>query len=214
MSMRSALALTARILQQFKHDPRTIVMFIVGPVLVLWLFSVLLGGGSYEPRLAGVDLPQEVVAVLQEQDDASFEALDAVTASERLANQEIDAIISLSNGILTVEVEGTDTSRTSAVMNVVNASIRKVTANQREELSQELQERMEEMGTLLSLASGNMVGSADVEELSFEPLVSDVEVDYLHGSSDWNFFDFFGPVFIGIFIFIFVFITSGMSLIT
>jgi len=45
-------------------------------------------------------------------------------------------------------------------------------------------------------------------------LISNVEVSYLHGSEDWNYFDFFGPVFIGIFIFIFVFITSGMSLIT
>ena len=43
--------------------------------------------------------------------------------------------------------------------------------------------------------------------------VSDVEVSYLHGNDDWKMFDFYGPVFIGIFLFVFVFITSGMSLV-
>ena len=250
--MRSALALTLRILQQFRHDPRTVVMFIVAPFLVLWLFSVLLGGGTYEPRLAGVDLPSEISTVLQEQ-EATFEALDAATAAERLSNREIDAILTLKDGTLFVEVEGTDTSRTGAVMSVVNNGIKEVAANQREELSAELKSRMEEMGAtmqemadaleqmnaaLTQMQAGNAAqgGGAvspdallpaqpeialagdqaafDIDEFDFEVLVSDVEVTYLHGSEDWSFFDFFGPIFIGIFIFIFVFITSGMSLIT
>jgi len=250
--MRSALALTLRILQQFRHDPRTVVMFIVGPFLVLWLFSVLLAGGTYEPRLAGVDLPSEITSALQEQ-DATFEAMDAATAAERLANREIDAILTLEDGTLVVEVEGTDTSRTGAVISVVNASIKEVAANQREELSEELKSRMEEMGatvqemadalqqmndSLAQMQAGLAAQGAgpsslsmslpeqpgldfdkdlaafDIDEFDFEILVSDVEVTYLHGSEDWSFFDFFGPIFIGIFIFIFVFITSGMSLIT
>jgi len=227
-------------------------MFIVAPFLVLWLFSVLLGGGTYEPRLAGVDLPSEISTVLQEQ-EATFEALDAATAAERLSNREIDAILTLKDGTLFVEVEGTDTSRTGAVMSVVNNGIKEVAANQREELSAELKSRMEEMGAtmqemadaleqmnaaLTQMQAGNAAqgGGAvspdallpaqpeialagdqaafDIDEFDFEVLVSDVEVTYLHGSEDWSFFDFFGPIFIGIFIFIFVFITSGMSLIT
>jgi len=226
-------------------------MFIVGPFLVLWLFSVLLGSGTYEPRLVGVDLPREITSVLQEQ-DATFEALDATTAVERLSNQEIDAILTLKDGNLMIQVEGTDTSRTSAVISVVNASIKEVAANQREKLSEELKGRLEEMGATmlqmadaleqmnaklaqmqaglaaqggdpasstalpsagLNLPTGNL-DAFNIDELDFEILVSDVEVSYLHGSEDWSFFDFFGPIFIGIFIFIFVFITSGMSLIT
>lgn len=44
-------------------------------------------------------------------------------------------------------------------------------------------------------------------------LVQDVETAYLHGNEDWKMFDFYGPVFIGIFVFVFVFLTSGMSLV-
>lgn len=198
--MRSTLTLTLRILQQFRHDPRTMVLFIVGPILVLWLFSVLLSNSAYEPRLAGVDLPSEIVSELESQ-DASFASVDAQTAEAQLENQETDAILTLSDGILEVKVEGTDSSHTAAVMNVVNASLQEVAAQQREALSEELGSKLQEMGVVFQDASTVL-------------LVKDVEVSYLHGSEDWTGFDFFGPVFIGIFIFVFVFITSGMSLIT
>lgn len=40
-----------------------------------------------------------------------------------------------------------------------------------------------------------------------------IEITYLHGSESWRTFDYYGPIFIGIFLFVFVFITSGMSLV-
>ena len=43
--------------------------------------------------------------------------------------------------------------------------------------------------------------------------IQDVDRSYLHGSDDWETFDFFGPIFIALFIFVFTFITSGMSLV-
>lgn len=43
--------------------------------------------------------------------------------------------------------------------------------------------------------------------------VQDVETAYLHGNESWKMFDFYGPVFIGLFVFVFVFLTSGMSLV-
>ena len=221
--MRSALALMKRILQQFRHDPRTVVMFIIAPVLVLWLFSVLLGGSSYKPKLAGIGLPEEVTSVLMDQ-EAIFEEMDAETAADLLAQREIDAVITLDDdGVLHIEVEGTDTSRTGAVMSVINASVQEVAANQREKISKDLRERLEGLigglsGTQGLLGGLGLTGASGLpdglDDLEPQPIISDIELSYLHGSEDWNGFDFFGPVFIGIFIFIFVFITSGMSLIT
>lgn len=218
--MRSTLALSLRILQQFRHDPRTVVMFIVAPILVLWLFSVLLGGEAYEPKLAGVDLPPEITSVLEHQ-DATFESLSAGAAAEQLSNREVDAVLTLEDGMLIVKVEGTDTSRTAAVMGVVHASVQEIAVNQREHLSAELQSKLEEMSSALQRLSAtlgtplaNETGASDLGSLESRMLIQEVEVSYLHGSEDWTGFDFFGPVFIGIFIFAFVFITSSMSLIT
>jgi len=220
--MRNAIALMKRILQQFRHDPRTIVMFIIAPVFVLWLFSVLLGGSGYIPKLAGVDLPDEIASVLKGQ-DAVFEEMDATTAADKLARQEVDAVLTLQDGILHIKVEGTDTSHTAAVLGVINTTVKEVAANQREKTSGELQKKLEEMITGISKIkmflstipnAPTLPDLPKTDEFEFHPLINDIEINYLHGSDDWNSFDFFGPVFIGIFIFIFVFITSGMSLIT
>jgi len=210
--MRSALAVMKRILQQFRHDPRTVIMFIVAPVLVLWLFSALLGGTGYKPKLAGVDLPTEVSSVLQQQ-DASFTQMDGASADKLLASQDIDAIVTLDDqGVLHVKVEGANASRTASVLSVINPAVQEVAANQRQEISQQLKDKLAQLTAAIPQA-GSLPGisTADLEP---QPIISDVAVSYLHGSQDWDYFDFFGPVFIGIFIFIFVFITSGMSLIT
>ena len=43
--------------------------------------------------------------------------------------------------------------------------------------------------------------------------IQDTEKSYLHGNDEWEMFDFYGPIFIGLFIFVFTFLTSGMSLV-
>ena len=71
--------------------------------------------------------------------------------------------------------------------------------------------------SLTDLADGNDLIDISVEDFQFAMedylSVQDVEVSYLHGSEEWHMFDFYGPIFIGIFLFVFVFLTSGMSLV-
>lgn len=43
--------------------------------------------------------------------------------------------------------------------------------------------------------------------------VNELEVDYLHGSSEMGTFDYFGPVLLGFFVFFFVFLIAGVSFI-
>jgi len=218
--MRNTLALTQRILQQFSHDHRTVALFLVAPIVVLWLFSVILGSPVYEPALVGVGLPVEVTSVLEEQEDVRFAEASAAQAAEQLANREVDAVLTLEDGILRVEVEGTEASKTSASMQAVQLAMQTVATNQREELVGNLTSNFEQVQDALAqlpLPPGTSTPSLPtidtlVDERS--PLVADVEVSYLHGSSEWGGFDFFGPVFIGIFIFVFVFLTSGIALVT
>ena len=217
--MRNVLAVAKRILQQFSHDQRTIVMFIAGPILILWLFSAMLGTSEYKPYLAAVDVPDEILTQLNKEDVTYIEASE-VEASDLLAKQEVDAVLTLNDGVLEVEVEGADSSRTAAVAGVVQSAVQEVMAQQREEMIENAQTAVEDLqislDSLLSVLP-DAAGLPDGFEVLFDEsslLVNEVEVTYLHGSDSWNIFDFFGPVFIGIFIFVFVFITSGMSLVT
>ena len=261
--MRNALALAKRILQQFSHDPKTIVMFILAPILILWLFSAMLGNPDYKPHLAAVDLPEVVLAELDKQ-DATYVEVSADEAEALLENRQVDATLKIEDTVLLVKVEGADSSRTGSVMLVVQSTAQEVAATQREQIlddaraeADKMQATMEEKfdsirealeGMSHALAAAQAAGAAQMQALpegvsppagmtapgpvelpdldavempDFESLMSDdkfsitdFEISYLHGSDDWNLFDFLGPVFIGIFIFVFVFITSGMSLVT
>lgn len=74
-----------------------------------------------------------------------------------------------------------------------------------------------DLQTLLSETSSEDSLADAFDGFDFDPAaylpVQDVETAYLHGTADWKMFDFYGPVFIGIFVFVFVFLTSGMSLV-
>jgi len=136
--MRSILALATRILQQFAHDKRTIVMFLLGPVLVLWLFSVLLDSATYHPTLAYVDLPEELSVALADEDAICIEFDDYNAALELLQNREVDAVLTLDNGVLTVLVEGADASKTGSVVTTVSSAVKVAATTQREQVQADI----------------------------------------------------------------------------
>ena len=175
--MHNSLALAKRILQQFRHDPRTVVMLIVAPVFVMWLLSIILGAPSYHPTVAAVGLPDSMVQALETKADVV--QLSAADASSQLADRSIDATVTLSGSTLQVTVEGTNATHSRAAIAAVQQG-------------------------LATMAQNSQQGGQQAQ----------IDIAYLHGSADWSSFDFFGPVFIGVFVFMFVFITSGMSLVT
>jgi len=171
--MHNSLALARRVLQQFRHDPRTVVLLIVAPILVLWLLSAILGSPAYHPTIAAVDLPAPMVQALGDQ--AKVVELSADDANSQLNSGDIDAVVSTDGTSLTVTVEGSNPGHSQGSVAAVQKALASMAPQQ---------------------------GSAALT------------VAYLHGTADWGIFDFFGPVFIGVFVFFFVFITSGMSLVT
>jgi len=173
--MRNTWAQAKRIWQQFSHDPRTVVMFIVAPVLILWLFDALLSTPTPDAHLAAVGLPDMVVTALDT--EAEVDVMTLADAETALADRKIDAIVTLDGRTLTVKVEGTNASTSGRTIAAIQSGLKSLAESQ-------------------------------------QTAMPNVEITYLHGSSDWTGFDYLGPVFIGIFVFVFVFITSGMSLVT
>ena len=143
--MRNSWAQAKRIWQQFSHDPRTVVLFIVAPILILWLFSAMLGTEDSDPRLGLVDLPAPLVAAFDEVTE--IEELTASEAAERLAERSIDAIVSLDGTTLTVAVEGSNASVTSRALAAIQSGLKTLVAAQ--------------TGNPLSLEVSYLHGSAD-----------------------------------------------------
>ena len=125
--MRNVWAQARRIWQQFSHDPRTMVLFVLTPILVLWLFSALLGTTPGQPRLAVVGVPAPIATALSEVAEVSAPTLDE--ASSQLANREIDAIVTMGAGVLQVEVEGTDAGRTGRTLAAIQSGLKSLAAS-------------------------------------------------------------------------------------
>ena len=257
--MRNVLAIARRILVQFAHDKRTLGLLFVAPIVVLWLLTVLLGQGEYEPKLAAVDLPSEFETCLVEK-DATVTIADMNEAERMLRANEVDAVLYCAGedgDELVVWAEGSDSTKTSASLRVATEALADMRADaadrmkadveskraeledlkqQAEQKRQEVLDRTDELRSAfddvpdalkqqLGVSEEDLDVAAEFDDIEFPNLddfgfdlsdylpVSSVEVSYLHGNDEWKMFDFYGPVFIGIFLFVFVFITSGMSLV-
>ena len=257
--MRNVLAIARRILVQFAHDKRTLGLLFVAPIVVLWLLTVLLGQGEYEPKLAAVDLPYEFETCLVEK-DATVTITDMNEAERMLRANEVDAVLYCAGeegDELVVWAEGSDSTKTSASLRVATEALADMRVDaaermkadveskraeiedlklQAEQKRQEVLDRTDELRSAfddvpaalkqqLGVNEEDLDIAAEFDDIEFPHLddfgfdlsdylpVSSVEVSYLHGNDEWKMFDFYGPVFIGIFLFVFVFITSGMSLV-
>ena len=257
--MRNVLAIARRILVQVAHDKRTLGLLCAAPIVVLWLLTVLLGQGEYEPKLAAVDLPPEFEACLVEK-DATVTIANMDEAERMLRANEVDAVLYCAGNEgdeLVVWAEGSDSTKTSASLRVATEALADMRADaadrmkadveskraeledlklQAEQKRQDVLDKTEKFRTAfddvpdalkqqLGVSEDDLDITTEFDDIEFPNLddfgfdlsdylpVSSVEVSYLHGNDEWKMFDFYGPVFIGIFLFVFVFITSGMSLV-
>lgn len=216
--MRNTFAIARRVLSQFAHDKRTLALLFVAPVVVLWLLSVLLGTDAYEPRLATVNLPASFQTALESQ-DARVTDTTSTEAERLLRANEADAVLQMRNDTtLELWAEGSDSTKTAASASVVAKALSEAQRDAADEMKADVEERKATIEDVLvtqgTAASplADKLNDLDFDMASYLP-IQDVETTYLHGTEDWKMFDFYGPVFIGIFVFAFVFLTSGMSLV-
>lgn len=196
--MRRSLAVATRILRQFRHDPRTVFMMIAAPVLALAVLNIIFGSPTYEPTIlaAGVDadlaeaLGNEGAIVQEVTFDEGYELLDS---------EEADGMLYDRAGTLVIYLEGSDPSKSGAVLRAVAAAQRDVAADIELDLEP------------ITLPGGVVIEPSNfIDPAAFEP-PQEPDLVYVHGAEDMATFDFYGPVFIGVFVFFFVFITAGIS---
>lgn len=196
--MRNALAVTLRILRQFRHDPRTIFMMVIAPILALFLLNTIFGSPAYEPLVLVGDVPADFISAMEDA-GARVDKVAEDDALRRLADAAADAYVTTTDGAVRVWVEGSDPAKTGAVLQAVSRAQIEAMASVKLDLKP------------ITLPGGIEVDISKYLPLpAFEPPVAP-EVTYVHGSAEMGIFDYYGPVFIGVFIFFFVFISSGIS---
>lgn len=107
-----------RIIRQFFRDKRSLAMMFGAPMLLLWLLSLVFTQKDYTPHIALVDVPASIVESMKKQDATIYE-YSKENAQSKLEKQQIDAIITLEHGKVNVLLEGSDSSKNSAVLRLL-----------------------------------------------------------------------------------------------
>ncbi|MES9698014.1 ABC transporter permease [Bacillus sp. JJ927] len=113
-----------RIIRQFFRDKRSLAMMFGAPMLLLWLLSLIFTQKDYIPHIAVVDVPAPIVKAMKNQEASIYEYSKDKATSE-LEKQKVDAVIHLENGKINLLLEGSDSSKNRAVLQVLQKSTEK-----------------------------------------------------------------------------------------
>ncbi|MBE5106427.1 ABC transporter permease [Bacillus thuringiensis] len=113
-----------RIIRQFFRDKRSLAMMFGAPMLLLWLLSLVFTQKDYIPHIAVVDVPTSIVAAMKNQEASIYEYSKEKAYSE-LEKQKVDAVIHVENGKMNLLLEGSDSSKNRAVLQVLQKSTEK-----------------------------------------------------------------------------------------
>lgn len=108
-------AIVIRILRQFFHDKRTLMMMLVAPMLILFMMSLVFNGNTYVPKLGAVNVPAPLIQKLQDL-NADVTVYTAEEAQTELNNVRLDAVLDMHGTASQVTLEGSDPSKNKAVL--------------------------------------------------------------------------------------------------
>lgn len=110
------LALAKRILRQIIRDKRTVGLLVVAPILVLSMLYLVFNGDEYEPKIGFVEISETFVDQMELGGATVKMYNDERTAKADLKDRSIDGYLTLQNGQLAIELEGSDPSVAGAVI--------------------------------------------------------------------------------------------------
>jgi ABC-2 type transport system permease protein len=124
MSLRRAAAVARRIVLQFRHDHRSLGLLFVAPIIVLTLVGAIWGStGTTKVRVVGAGDIDPMLFQALKGTDIELRALDRDAAVEELKAGRADAMIEFADNTATVTVEGSDPTRTGAIVGQVQAAL-------------------------------------------------------------------------------------------
>ncbi len=184
MSLRRVLAITRRLLEQFRRDRRTLALLFLAPILVLSLLGYLLRGGSGRPAIGVVSedagpLGRQVAARLLDSSLVKATEMDEAAAERKLEKGDIAGFILLPEPaggarVPEVHLEGSQPGQSQAVLQA-----------------------------LAQVLAGAAAGGGGPRP---EPRVT-----YLHGGPGLDTLDYFGAAFIGLVVFFLVFVITSVA---
>jgi len=197
MSLRRTLAITVRLLAQFRHDRRTLALLLVAPLVILGLFALLFQTSTPLAELGvinqdGGPLGAAIAQQLDASDLVSAKGMTLADAVAALDASDIDGYLvlpadlsasALASGHIAPELHlrGTDPGSGAMISRAVTSAALAAVAG------------------LAGQGSGATMPTVDLEPI------------YLFGSADLKTLDLLGGPFIGLIVFFLVYVVTSVS---
>lgn len=177
------LTMTKRVIKQVIGDKRSLALLLAAPIFILFLLSSILNSVIDKPNIETVNVTSGIVKELKNEANVK-EVTDENKAYDRLKSRKTDALITYNNNKLTVKVEGSESSITSAV----NKAVSKALSNYTKDM---------------------FSSSPKLSQMGVKPISS--SFIFINGSENMSTFDAIAPMMMGFFIFFFVFLLAGIA---
>ncbi|KGX92996.1 ABC transporter permease [Pontibacillus halophilus JSM 076056 = DSM 19796] len=118
----NSIAISKRILRQFRRDKRSMALMIMAPLLVLTLMWLVFDGEQYEPKIGLVEGPAPFTKALESQDAELASFTTKEDAFDELESGELDGVIYFEGREATIQLEGSNPNEVSAVRKVVQST--------------------------------------------------------------------------------------------
>lgn len=178
-------ALVRRIFQQMLRDKRTLALLFIAPLLILTLMYLVFNGENLDPTLGVENASDPLIEQFEEANILVEEFEKTSNIEEVIAEQDLDGYLKVEDDEWKLTLLNSDPN-----------------------LAQGLQMKLKQITNKQLLSQLMMKSNLKLEM----PLEDPLEIEYVYGDSDTEFFDVLSPILIGFFVFFFVFLISGIGL--
>ncbi|MDP4177763.1 MAG: ABC transporter permease [Bacillota bacterium] len=113
------IAVAKRLIRQIGGDKRSIALLFLAPIFVMYLLNVILTSGAVKYKIDLISAPESFIKEIKKEADIS-EVQNENTAIQNLKSNKSDAYIVFNSGTSVINVEGSDPTKTGAIINKIN----------------------------------------------------------------------------------------------
>ncbi|MGL4484341.1 MAG: ABC transporter permease [Anaerovoracaceae bacterium] len=226
------LAVAKRLLNQIRHDKRTLALVIIAPLLILTLVFFLLNQGSGEYKLGVINASEAYIKELKTNEEIVTIKIKQNEVEEKLKAGEILASLDMQGSEATVDIDASDPAKAQkilAIMKTASFEVMKADTDKVKKEAEDLELKMEDLKEKLTDLQNNldkvpeMPGMAKMPSLDAEEDIGTVpkmpeetnwDTVYVYGKEDANMFDSMGAALIGLVVFFLTYIIAGISFLT
>ncbi len=191
------IALVKRISLQMLRDKRTLGLLFVAPLLILTLMQFLFNGNTANPKLGVINIEKDLTSELEK---VNIDIIKCDVTSKDIINRDkLDGLLEMKNDKLQLTLENSQPT----VSRELEAKVNQVV------ISQNIQRQFVALQVKMNQSGNRNTSQNNVQKGNTQ---DNINVTYVYGNKDTNYFDILNPVLIGFFVFFFVFLISGIGL--